>query len=332
MGMAVEEFGFGFPPRAWSFTWRGTVYSLNWIPVGGFVRIKGESGAERHAADSFASKKTWQRFLVLIAGVTMNALTAAVILSISLMIGSPTEIDGGAPTHSSVSNLSIQIGEVLPKSPADMAGIQAGDRLVSIDGQTFSDEQSVRGYIQTHGDTGIDVEVKTTTGATLEAKLQAADLAGAPGVHGIGVGLIATGIVHVSFFWAIAYGFVGAAQLIWEVIAGLWSLLAQLIIQHQVSADVAGPVGIAVMTGDVAKLGFLYVLPFIAMLSANLAVVNLLPFPALDGGRIVFLILEKIRGKPSNERVETLVNNIGFILLLLLVLIITIHDFMHLGG
>ncbi len=331
MGMAVEEFGFGFPPRAWSVKRGGTTYSVNWIPLGGFVRLKGENGEERRAPDSFASKPVWRRFLVLVAGVAMNFLAAAVVLSASLMIGAPSALSGGAlPAGASVRDAQLQIETVVAGSPADKAGIRPGDALVSLGGQAIAGEEAARAYIQAHPD-GVTAVVRAASGSVRTLTLVPAPLPAAGRARAVGVGLLATGIVSLPFGPAVAQGFAGAAGMVRDVVLGLIGLIRQLIVQHQVSAELSGPVGIAVMTGDVAKLGVLYVLPFVAVLSANLAVINALPFPALDGGRILFLAMEKLRGKPADERVEALVHNIGFLVLLALILLVTVHDFLHLG-
>lgn len=330
-GVAVEEFGFGFPPRAWSFTYKGTVYSLNWIPMGGFVRLKGENGADRHAADSFGAQKPWKRFLVLFAGVAMNYLAAAVILSISFAVGSPTVLSDGIPEGASVRQVEIRVATVIEGSPAARAGIVPGDVLLSLDGTPVTTEAAARDYIRSRAN-GVDALVRSASGADHTYHLVAEDLKAANNVHAVGIGMMATGLVSLPVWRAVPHGFAAAAGMVRDVAVGLWDLLKSLVVQHKVSADLTGPVGIAVMTGDVAKLGLLYLLPFVAILSANLAVVNLLPFPALDGGRILFLLIEKIRRKPTDERVEALAHNIGFLVLIILIFLVTARDLLQVGG
>ena len=142
----------------------------------------------------------------------------------------------------------------------------------------------------------------------------------------IGAWLAETGIVSYPWYVAIWMGAKTTISITWQIIAAFYDILKNLVITQQVSADIAGPVGIAVMTGQVAKLGFIYILQFMAILSINLVIINFIPFPALDGGRVLLLIIEKIRGKPLNQRIEAAIHNIGFLMLLLLLLVVTFRD------
>src|SRR3989338_7557980 len=147
MGMKVEEFGFGFPPRAFGIKRGETTYSINWIPLGGFVKIKGESGSERQDPDSFASKPAWKRFVVLIAGVAMNLVLAAVLLSVGFMSGLPSVIDEATPASARIQNEAIQVLRVVPGSPAEEAGIPVGAKIAAIDGRVFETAKEARDYI-----------------------------------------------------------------------------------------------------------------------------------------------------------------------------------------
>ncbi len=326
MGVKVEEFGFGFPPKVWGVKRGDTVYSVNWIPVGGFVRLKGESGAHRGEADSFSSKKPWQRLVILVAGVAMNFLTAAALLGIGFMLGMPSMLGGSLPAGATVRDTMVRVEIIAPASPADRAGIKPGDTIVSLDGHAFGDETSMRAYIRTHGDAGMDARLRASDGSERQVRLVAEDLKNAQGVHGVGVGLVAIGLVTFPAHRAVLQGFVAAANMTAAVVSAFGDLLRSLVVEHKVSADLSGPVGIAVMTGEVAHMGLVYVLQFMAVISINLAVVNILPFPALDGGRILFLVVEKLRRKAMNAKTEMLANHIGFLALILLVLFITLRD------
>lgn len=331
MGMKVDEFGFGFPPRAWGIKRGDTFYSLNWIPVGGFVKIKGESGEDRHAHDSFASKGKLARFAVLFAGVAMNFLAACVLLSFGFLAGMPTIIDGPLPPGAQVRDQDVRVMSVYPNSPAFRAGVVPGDTLISLDGQPFADSQAARDFISANGGMGVDVVVHPAKGADKTVRLVSEPL-GDTGRTGFGVGLVDTGTVSLPVHRAVLHGFVSAAALTRDVVLAFTNLLTSLFTRTPVSADLTGPVGIAVMTGDAAALGLGSLLQFMAVLSANLAVVNLLPFPALDGGRILFLLIEAIRRKPADERIEAAAHNAGFLILFLLILLVTFQDFMHFGG
>lgn len=330
-GMKVEEFGFGFPPKAFSVHWKGTDYSINWIPLGGFVRIKGESGEHAHDADSFASKSAWKRFLVLIAGVVMNFVTAALLLSVGFMVGLPTILDGDLLASARVSDPVIRILSVLPSSPAARAGIAANDVLVAIDGVPATDLVASHDAIGASADDGVDLLVRKQDGTETHTTVSAEDLAGQD-LRGIGVGLAATGFVSYPFFPAIVEGVASAASYLVEILKAFGSLFTSLLVQHKAPADLSGPVGIAVMTGQAARLGFVYLLQFAAVLSLNLAVVNVLPFPALDGGRILFLFIEKLRGRAVDAALEAKLHGFGFFLLMALVLFVTFGDVLRYGA
>jgi regulator of sigma E protease len=330
-GMKVEEFGFGFPPRLFAVRRGDTDYSVNWIPLGGFVKIKGESGQNRGDADSFASKPAWKRFAVLIAGVAMNLALAAVLLSAGFMAGLPSAAEGDLPAGAAVEDARMRVVTVAPDSPAARAGIETGDELLSIDGRTFDAAEAARAYIGREGDGGIEVAVRKNDGAVTTVTLAAEDIPGV-GVHGVGVGLVRTGLVSFPPHLAIWHGVGATVVYTSEVIGAFADLLKGLVVRQEVSVDLSGPVGIAVMTGEAAQLGFTYLLQFAALLSINLAVVNVLPFPALDGGRILFLAVEAIRRRAVDQRLEATVHNVGFALLMALVVLVTYRDFVKFGG
>lgn len=330
-GMKVEEFGFGFPPRAFVIRRGETDYSINWIPLGGFVKIKGESGQFRSETDSFSSKPAWKRFLVLIAGVAMNLVLAAALLSVGFMMGLPTSIDGELPAGAQVRDASMRVVTVAEDSPAADAGIVSGDTLVSMDSRTFDSAESARDYIRETGDDGVEVVVKKEDGTFVTSTLVSEDLANVD-VHGVGLGLVNTGLVSFPAHLAVLHGVATTGTFTAEVVRSFWDLLKNLVVNQTVSVDLSGPVGIAVMTGEAADLGVVYLLQFAALLSINLAVVNVLPFPALDGGRILFLAIEVVRRKAVDQNVEAIVHNLGFALLMALVLLVTYRDFVKFGG
>lgn len=350
MGVAVEEFGFGFPPRMIgvykvgkklqfvfkktpSFSedaagaLRRTIYSINWIPLGGFVKIKGEDGLDKNDADSFANKAVWKRMAIIAAGVSMNLVLAAVILSIGFGVGIPQALDGAMP-GAKIKNRGMQIISVAKKSPAESAGLRAGDEVVSVDGRKMNFKE-LQSYVT--GQIGKDVVYSIKSGgATADKKIKPIILP-ETGFGGIGVGLVETGIVSYPWHLAIWRGVGETGYLIKEILTAFYTLFRDLIFGKSVSVDLSGPVGIAVLTGRVARLGFAYILQFAAVLSVNLAIVNILPVPALDGGRLLFLAIEKIRRRPVSQKLESAIHNIGFTLLLLLVAVITYRDFIKFG-
>lgn len=330
-GLTVHEFGFGFPPRMAGIRRGGTIYSLNWIPIGGFVKIKGETGPETGERDSFVSLPAWRRTLILLAGVGMNVLLAMVLLSFTYAVGAPTVLNEALPNGAIVRDQKIQVVGVLPQSPAADAGLRTGDSIVDVNGVRFTNVEQIQQYNAERKDQKETVTVKrgseqltlTITPATLEES-------GGQAVWG--VNLLPIGVVSFPWYEALWLGIRQAVLLFWQIILAFVQLFKNLIVHQQISADIAGPVGIAVLTGQVVDLGILYVFQFAALLSLNLALVNALPFPALDGGRVLFIFFEKIRGRKISAHVESIVHNIGFVLLLLLILVVTIRDVDKLTG
>lgn len=329
-GATVLEFGFGFPPRIFGLRRKGTMYSLNWIPVGGFVKIKGEGGEEIGAPDSFTSLAAWKRAVIVLSGVGMNVVLAMLLFSFVFAAGAPTALEGDLPARAIVSDRRIQILGIDAGSPAERANLQVGDTLVAIDGKAVSRVSDVQTYNAAHEDILEVVEI--------ERKKSRIQLTIAPETYGSsdaaiwGVNLAETGIVRYPWYLALWLGVKTAMVMLWNIILAFVALLRDLVVHQRLSGDVAGPIGIAALTGQVASLGIAHLVQFAALLSLNLAVINALPFPALDGGRALFLAIEKVRGKKVNIRVETLIHNVGFFLLLLLVLAVTVRDVMRVGG
>lgn len=328
-GMTVEEFGIGFPPRL--FKWKaktGTTWSVNAIPLGGFVKIKGESGEDTDAPDSFASKSWLRRFSVIIAGVVMNLLMAWVLFSFGFLFGLPALVEDGVDAGVTVTDRAINIVDVLPKSAADTAGLQVGDRLLTIDGDSFESGSLAREALKPHEDNSPLSVMVARHGETVTIAVtpQFMEELGRPGV---GVALVETGFLHYPWYLAPVKGFETTVSSTRDVIVAFGGLIASLFRHEDVSANLSGPVGIAVLTGQVASLGVLYLVQFAAMLSINLAVMNVLPFPALDGGRLAFLTYELIRRKKATPKFEQTVHAIGFAGLLLVVVIVTVKDIIH---
>lgn len=323
-GIQVEEFGFGFPPRLVGRRWgRGkTLYSLNWLPLGGFVKIKGEQGEARDEADSFSAKPVWQRFVVLAAGVIMNIIFCAVLLIIGYQVGVPSVID--QQTGGIQREVKLQIADVLPGSPAAIAGLKSGDVLVSLAGREMRTPQEVQYFIEPRDHISLDVVVRRG-GQELQFGVTPLNVPGKNGAA-LGVALVQTGIVSYPAWTAVARGIESTWDLLVEIIKAFTALIKDIFVHGQVTADLSGPVGIAIITGQVVQLGWLYLLQFAALLSMNLAILNFIPFPALDGGRALFLLFEKIRGRAVSAQVENWFHTAGFALLLLLVAIITYHD------
>jgi len=324
-GMKVEEFGFGFPPRIFSIKKGETLYSINLIPLGGFVKILGEDGQSRQEG-SFASKSAFKRFSVLIAGVAMNMIFAWVLLAVGLTMGLPTLIDEGQifPENAVVGQPKVTILFVEPDTPAAKAGLRGGDVIASIDGAELKTIAEVQDYNSAH--VGQLVKFGILRG---ENEFEASIIPRVNPPEGQGAIGIALGIAaKVSYPWysSILLGLEQTASLTIQIFVALGALIKSIFSDRSLLGSLTGPVGIAVITRDVAELGFANLLQFTAVLSVNLAIINALPFPALDGGRVFFLIIEKLRRKKIRPVIEGYANTIGFGLLILLMIWVTVKD------
>lgn len=324
-GVKVEEFGFGFPPRIFGIKRGETTYSLNLIPLGGFVKILGEDGQEKSDPRSFANKKIWRRALILVAGVTMNFLLAVFLFSLGYIIGLPTAIDD----NEQATNSFVQITQVVPQSPAGAAGIQAGDKILKMAGgqdvlENIAKVSDVQDFTDKHKGQEIILSLergKQITEARITPRQNPPEGEGA-----MGVGLARIANISYSWYRAIYLGFISTADLAWLIIAAIGGLLWGLITQGRAVGDVTGPVGIYQITGQAAQMGIIYLIQLTALLSINLAIINVFPFPALDGGRLLFLLIEKIKGSPVSQKIEKAVHAAGFVFLIILMLLITVRD------
>ena len=327
-GVKVEEFGFGFPPRIFSFTRKETTYSLNAIPLGGFVKIFGEESGEKRSTSKFAfyNKPMWQRALILVMGVVMNMLVAVVLLSVVHMLGVPTFVEEGQ--EADYKNIQIQIVEIAKSSPAELAGIKAGDSILSlsfgIEKTEIKEIDDVQKFVAFHSGQEIVMEIKR--GNEILSK-NLTPRTNPPKEEGaLGVAMSKVGLVSYPWYTAILKGFETTGKMFVTMATMFWLLIKNLIVKGTMIGEIAGPVGIVMVTSQMVKLGLIYVLQFTAILSINLALINILPFPALDGGRILFLLIEKIKGKPIKFKTEQIANTLGFAILIGLMLIVTLRD------
>lgn len=328
-GVGVDEFGLGFPPRLFGKTMGKTLYSINLIPIGGFVKIKGVVGGDQFntpTSNDFISQAWWKRFSILFAGIMMNLVLAGGLLAFGYsVIGLPANLDH-VPTDATVTNAHLVVLQLSPEAPANQQGLLAGDIIQQVNGQPVVSVQELQNALTalpTNAD--LPLLVEHSTGDTAAITITPMILPQS-GQRGIGAYFGSNGTIHLPPLSAIGFS---AEQVTWsvqEIILGLGHLIAGLFQGQAVGDSVAGPVGIAKLSGEVTQLGFPYMLQFIALLSINLAVFNLLPIPALDGGRLLFLVVEAIRRKPVTQQTEAIVHNLGFIALLLLVVIVSIHD------
>ena len=298
----------------------GTIYSLNLIPIGGFVKIKGENGDQKNDTDSFAGRNAWVRIKVLAAGVIMNFALAWILISLVMMIGAPELTERGADNQ----NKKIQIIAVASQSPAEKMGLNVGDEILKVQGIKADSIETIQKYIADHKGQEVALEVKRGN-KILELK-GTPRLEAPQGEGALGIQFGETVIVVYPWYEAIWRGFTTVLDLIWLMLTTLFGIITSFLFGQKVAVEVAGPVGIAVLTKQVTTLGLVYVLQFAALLSINLGIINALPIPALDGGRILFIIIEKLKGKPVAQQTEHLFHTVGFILLLGLMIFITFRD------
>lgn len=303
-----------------------TIYSINWIPLGGFVKIKGEDGENKDEEDSFSGKSAWVRIKVLGAGVMMNFVLAWGVIALALIVGSPQALEG----NQTVDNSKIQIAQVISGTPAEKMGIKIGDEIIRCLGENqkcqknFSSISEIQGMINEEKGKEIAFEIKRGKNMIVlkgEPRIEYPEDQGP-----LGISLVETAIVSYPWYEAIYKGFITTINLIFMIFATFFGIIKDLIIGQKVSVDVSGPVGIAYLTKQVTSLGFSYVLQFIALLSINLGIINGLPFPALDGGRILFILIEKIKGSPVSQKVEQFIHTFGFIALITLMILVTFRD------
>lgn len=344
-GIKAEEFGFGFPPRIFGFVFddftkkyrlvKGsetvesphTVFSLNWIPLGGFVRIKGEDRESETAndPDSFVNKSAWVRFKVLVAGVVMNFLLAWVLFAVVLMLGFPQQIDPA--DQAKYQSTQVQILQIQPGTPAEEMGLLAGDVLMMLDNTKVTNLATVTEYIAQHRGKEIAVTIERGDKAFVFKGTPRVDTPKGEGA--LGISFSETAIVRYGFFEAIWRGLEQTYLKTAEILSVLGGMIVGVFTGTKASVDIAGPVGIVYLTKQMTELGLVYLLYFAAILSINLGIINALPIPALDGGRILFVLIEKLKGSPVSQKIEGYVHQIGFMFLLFLMLWVTFYDILR---
>ncbi len=372
----VEEFGFGLPPRAFGIKRGETVYSVNWLPIGGFVRLYGEdlpadalpetlrvsmragthqalqageagagsvklkvkspaspAGGEKlkvkDLGRAFFARPAWQRAIVIVAGVVMNFVLAVTIISyLFSAVGVPVPGD------------KVFVAQVTKNSPADKAGLTKEDQILSVNNIKITSASQLVSETRKHLGEKITLKVKDPSFAKATAGKQRSEIRELevtprkvfPKTEGpMGVS-VAQSVEVKKYAWYLA-PFLGTMEALgqsWMILSGLGMILYQLLFFGSVPGGVAGPVGIAQLTGQFVQVGIYAVLSFVALLSLNLAILNILPFPALDGGRLFFIIIEILTGKKVNQRFEGYAHAIGMAVLLGLIALITLHDIFRL--
>ena len=361
-GIRVTEFGFGFPPRAFGVSYRGTVYSVNWIPIGGFVRIVGEE--DPTDPESFARQSVLKRSVVLLAGSFMNLVLPVVIFTVLFMLPHDTLLGGD-----------VIIAGVAPASPANVAGLRPGDAIRSVDGHPVTHPEKLVDLVRGRAGQPIELSIRRAPAVTgfrtspefmdiasvtvvprrnppklrvvevvtdrasevslSEARRYDSRLAlgdtmtqGAIGVR-IGLANAKFGRTTDPVWRAVPRSF----ETIWNILVFTWNGLVEGVATRS-NPGIAGPIGIAHATDEVvSRLGISWVFQLTALLSISLGVLNMLPIPALDGGRLAFVMLEWVRrGKRISPKREGLVHLVGFVLVIGLILVFSYYDIVRILG
>ncbi|QNO16455.1 RIP metalloprotease RseP [Alkalicella caledoniensis] len=307
VGMKVEEFAIGFGPAIIKFKKGETLYGIRIFPLGGYVKVLGEEGKDVESEDSYQSKTVLQRFLFVFAGAFMNFVLAVVIfMIIFLAVGVPADIP--------------EIGSVAEQGIADIAGFRKGDHVLEIDGEPVKTWTELVEQISTSPGEELDFRI-SRNGQIINLQVTPRfDDQTERGMIGIG-----SPTKTVALFEGVKASFRETLSVATLIVESL-----QMLFRGKAStSDIAGPVGIVVMVGESARHGLSSLLYLTALLSVNLGILNLLPVPALDGSRLVFLLIEAVRGKPIDPEKEGLVHIIGFGLLLLLMVFILYNDIIN---
>lgn len=362
-GVFVEEFGFGYPPRAVTLGKRwGTLFSINWIPFGGFVKIFGENYEENDKSpqEKFSSEKSsgslaplgqtfssenfpegskklnftqiskkWQA-AILVAGVTFNILFAWILFSVGFMIGLPTPVENDFGKE--VRDPALTITGLLPGAPAEKSGLKTGDKIKNLfleNGVALKDlnSENVSDFINKsegkitvavdRGGKDLSFEVIPSNKLVENKKI-------------IGINMEMVGTLSLPIHQALIEGARVTYRMTLLTILGLWDLVVDTTKGEADMSSVTGPVGIVGLVGDASRLGFTYLLTFTALISINLAIINLVPFPALDGGRLLFVGIEAITRKKINPKFAQITNTVSFALLIALMLFVTYRDILKL--
>ena len=320
LGVKVKEFAFGFPPRLFSSVRHGTRYSFNLIPLGGYVSLLGEDEAVKEKG-SYYSKKVWQKILIVGTGVVMNFILAIIVLAIGFTIGM-TPLVSDPATLGGQKTSQVMVVQVVPDSPAAKIGLESGNIL-----NGFSSPTDLQQFTRANAGKTVDLSVlKNSKSETLSVGL-------ASGEAPLGVGVVSITKVKQPFFqslWTAVIEVGRSVVVVFVVLGGIIKSLFTTGTAGEAGAGVVGPIGIYNFTSEALKVGWIYILQLLAILSINLGIINILPFPALDGGKILFLGLEGIfRKKVVRQEVENLIHTIGFILLIILLLAITFRDILR---
>ncbi|MDO8536415.1 MAG: RIP metalloprotease RseP [Candidatus Omnitrophota bacterium] len=322
IGIRVEKFSFGFGPKLFSVKKGDTEYLISAIPLGGYIKMSGDEPGESLTGKSFEflSRSIWERFLVIFAGPFLNYVLAFLIFSVIFMFGNPT--------------LTTEVGSLLKDYPAQMSGLAVGDKVIKADGKDVKYWEDMTEIIHKH----IEGPIKLTidkNGKISEIEIQPV-IREVKDIFGKSTKIALLGIapsqkiesVRYGFFDSFSKGFKKVIDLTAITYKAIWSIITGRL---SVKESMTGPIGIFIIAGKAAQMGLIYLFHLMAMLSASLAIFNLLPLPVLDGGHILFLFIERLRGKPLSVKTQENIANVGVGLLILLTVFIFYNDIMKFG-
>lgn len=342
-GIKVEEFGLGMPPRAKKIhkDKKGTVYSLNWIPFGGFVRLFGEDSSDPKVLKdkkSFASKSLFQRTSVVLAGVVMNFILAWVLITFGFIVGmkpflvTQADIQKGIDEGIIEAQKVLYVHEIDPSAPLAGTDIKPKDYITAVNGIVVSDTLVLSEVIKPNTLTTLTYVHEEEGEKQGEKQLEV--MANDKGKVGMTISLENSisnvNNVRYPFYIAPVKAVSEMGRLSVLTVKMLGTVVVSIVAKLTVPEGVAGPVGIARMTHYFAQQGFMALIQFTALLSISLGVINIMPFPALDGGRFLFIVFEVVLRKRPNAKMEAVVHTVGFALLMLLILVITWNDILNL--
>jgi len=317
-GIKIEEFGIGYPPRIFGKKFGETLYSINLVPLGAFVKIYGEEGGLDDYR-SFSNLKIWKRVLIVLGGVIAFWLAAMIIFSVVFLIGASVPI--GDQDISGISDTSIEILAIQKDSPAEFAGLKSGDQIMNVnrisDFQKLVLDNKGKQMTLTVNRGGKNINVSLTPRVSYPE---------GQGPTGVVLERIANIIEKYPWYRAPVEGTIYTGKITWEALKGIYGFFASLLNGKGVppGAELAGPVGIVIFLSRAVNYGVGFFLYFIGSLTVLLAIFNLFPIPALDGGKLLFLIIEKIRKKPVPVKWEQGITITFFILLITMSLFVTV--------
>ena len=322
MGVRVEKFSIGFGPEIFGVTRQDTRYSVSMIPLGGYVKLSGETGAEGLKGEKweYLSRTVGERMRIIFAGPLLNYILAFLIFSFVFMVGNPT--------------LTSVIGKVMPGYPAESSGLKVGDKILKINGKDVIYWEDVTKIVHTSKNQEMNLVVERLgqkVSIIVMPKSQEMDTIFGSRKNISIIGIVPSGdavYVKYGFFKSIYMGAEKLWTLTYITCRALWASITGAI---PIKESMTGPIGIFYITGQAAKLGLVYLLQLMGVLSASLAIFNLLPVPVLDGGHILFLAIEKIRRKPVSIKMQENITQVGMSLLIVLMLFVFYNDFMRFG-